>query len=176
MSWKIEIPIIVRTWINDLSDTPTYSNDRVLQLITVAAQYVTKEVNLDNEYSIDIINKEITPDPTTLGEKDVDFIGFVSLKASCILDQSTIRTKAASEGIRASLGPANLSVNGSLRGYELMLSKGPCYLYEQLKTDYEIGNANVVRAVLSPFVGNNFDSRYLDEYGRESLRSRYFYS
>lgn len=175
MAWKEEIPIIVRTWINDLSDTPTYSNDRILQLITVAAQYVSREISFTNSYSVDIVNKEITPDPTTLGEKDVDFIGFVSLKASCILDQSSLRTKAASEGIRASLGPANLSVNGSLRGYEIILSQGPCYLYDNLKTEYEIGNANIVKAVLSPFVGNNFDARYLDEYGN-TFRSRYFYS
>ena len=40
-------------------------------------------------YTIDIVNKNITPDPTTLADKDVNFIGMVSLKASCILDDST---------------------------------------------------------------------------------------
>ena len=46
MSWNVEMPLIVRSWINDLSDTPTYSDERVQQLIVVAAQYVIKEVDL----------------------------------------------------------------------------------------------------------------------------------
>lgn len=46
MSWQLEIPIIVRSWINDLSDSPTYSDERIQQLILVAGQYVSLEVNL----------------------------------------------------------------------------------------------------------------------------------
>lgn len=172
MSWQTEIPIIVRSWINDWSDTPVYSDDRIQQLITVSAQYVINEVNLNNEYTIDIVNNTISPDPTTLEKKDTDFIGFVALKSSCMLDQSSLRTKAAMEGIRAALGPANISVNGALRGYDLILSKGPCALYEQLKMDYEIGNANGIRAILSPFVGNNFDPTSLT-YPSDTRRNLY---
>ena len=102
MSWKNEIPIIVRVWINDLSDTPTYSDDRIKQLIVVAAQYVKREMNFNTVYTIDTLTQSISPDPTTLAAPDQDFIGFVALKAACLLDQSTFRTKAASEGIRAS--------------------------------------------------------------------------
>ena len=32
MSWNVEMPLIVRSWINDLSDTPTFSDERVQQL------------------------------------------------------------------------------------------------------------------------------------------------
>jgi hypothetical protein len=38
---------------------------------------------------------------------------------------------------------------------------GPCKLYEQLMMDHNIGNATAVRAILSPFVGNDFDPRVL---------------
>jgi hypothetical protein len=172
MSWQIEIPIIVRTWINDLSSDPAYCDERLQQLIVVAAQYVTRDVNLKNEYTINIITPDITPDPTLLDEKDIDFIGLTSLKASCMLDQSALRTRAVSEGIRAALGSAQLSV-GASRSYEVLLSKGPCALYEQLKEDYQLGEAQAIHAVLSPFVGNKFDSRYLQDYND---RSRYFYS
>lgn len=172
MSWQIEIPIIVRSWINDLSDNPTYSDERIQQLIVVAAQYVIKEVDLPIEYTINIITPEITPDPTLLEVKDLDFIGLTALKASCILDQSSLRTRAVSEGIRAALGPAQLSV-GAGRSYEVLLNKGPCALYDQLKDGYQMGEAKVIHAILSPFVGNKFDSRYLQD---SSDRSRYFYS
>ena len=61
--WILEMPLIVRTWINDLTDNPTYSDDRLQQAIIVAGQYVT-EINLDTEYKCDILNLSITPDPS----------------------------------------------------------------------------------------------------------------
>ena len=51
MSWQIEIPIIVRTLINDLSDQPMYSDERLVQLATIAAQYVKSEINLSHNYN-----------------------------------------------------------------------------------------------------------------------------
>ena len=44
MSWQIELPIIVRTLINDLDVTPTYTDDRLQQTLVVAAQYVNREM------------------------------------------------------------------------------------------------------------------------------------
>jgi hypothetical protein len=173
MSWILEIPIIVRTWINDLSDNPTYSDDRLQQVIIVAGQYVTREINLDTKYTCDVINLTITPDPSLSKTRDEAFISFVALKSACILDQSTFRTKAASEGVRAGLGSANISVAGNLKGYKDILDTGPCKMYEKLRMEYEIGNANGIKAVLSPFVGNNFDARYIN---REYARYRDFYS
>jgi hypothetical protein len=173
MAWNVEIPLIVRSWINDLSDTPTYSDERIQQLIVVAAQYVIQDVDLNNSYTINIVNPDITPDPTTLKEKDLDLISLTSLKAACILDQSSLRTKAATEGIKAALGPAQLSVGGGLRGYEVILNQGPCAMYTKLVEDYQIGNVAAIHAILGPFVGNKFDPRYLQD---ASDRSRYFYS
>ena len=45
--------------------------------------------------------------------------------------------------------------------------------YEKLKMEHEIGNIKYVRAVLSPFVGNNFDPSFSL---RQSHRSEDFYS
>lgn len=176
MYWEIEIPIIVRSLINDLGPTPTYTDDRILQLAVVAANYVTKEVNLSKNYNVDIVNVDIVPDPSDNTTRDTDFISFISLKSACLLDQSTFRTKAALEGIRTALGPANLSVAGNLAGYKTILEQGPCKLYEQLVLDHNIGNATAVRAVLSPFVGNNFDPRYLLRGSFRSTNANDFYS
>lgn len=171
MSWLLEIPIMVRTLVNDLSDSPTYTDERILQVIAVAAKYVEFDVSLDNKYVIDVVNPSISPDPTALD--DNIFISLVSLKAACIIDQSTLRTKAAVEGIRAALGPASLSVGGSLVGLKLIMEQGPCAAYDELTSHWDVKEATAFRAVLSPFVGNKFDSRYLQDY---SYRSRYFYS
>lgn len=162
MYWQIEIPLIVRNLINDLSDTPTYSDSRLQQLIVIAAQYVIMEANLDTSYTTNVATVEIAPDPSAPTTKDITFIGLVSMKAACLLDQSTFRTKAATEGLRAALGPASLSVGGSLSGYKDILNMGPCKLYDQLLQDHNIGNATAIRAIFSPFVGNNFDPQNLN--------------
>lgn len=170
MSWNIEIPIIVRTLINDI-EQQTFSDERLLQAITVAAKYVQFDVNLENKYSIDIPNSLISPDPTA--NQDDIFISLVALKTACICDQSTLRTKAALEGIRAALGPASLTIGGSLAGLKLIIEQGPCAAYDELTAHWDVKEATAIRAVLSPFVGNKFDSRYLQG---NSDRSRYFYS
>lgn len=155
MSWKIELPLIVRTLINDLSDNPSYTDERLLQVLTVAAKYVQFDVTLDSPYAIDVVNINITPDPS-INNDDI-FISLVCLKASCIIDQSAVRTKAALEGIRASLGPASLSVGGSLVGLKMILDNGPCAAYDELSSHWDVKEATAIRAVLSPFVGNRFD-------------------
>jgi hypothetical protein len=159
MYWQTEIPIIIRSLINDFEEN--YSNQRIIQLSTVAAKYVVLDLNLDRDYSVDVVNNIITPDPCDQDTRDDNFVSFVSLRAACFLDQSTFRTKAAMEGIKTGLGPAQLSVSGNLAGYKTILDVGPCAIYEHLKQQHNIGNATAISAVLGPFVGNNFDPRFL---------------
>lgn len=159
MSWQIEIPIIVRTLINDWSDPPQYSEERLLQVISVAAKYVQFDVVLDHQYAVDVVSPTITPDPTV--DRDEIFISLISLKTACIIDQSTLRTKAALEGIKTALGPASLSIVNSLDGWKMVLDKGPCATYEELTSHWDVKDASAVRAILSPFVGNNFDPRMI---------------
>jgi hypothetical protein len=148
MAWNTEIPIIVRTLISDLSDPPTYSDARLLQIIAVAAKYVQFDVVLDQVYTIDVVNPNISPDPTV--SDDSIFISLVSLKTACLIDQSTLRTKAVMEGVRAALGPASLSVGGSMTGIKLILDHGPCGAYDELTSHWDVKEATAIRAVLSP--------------------------
>lgn len=160
MTWQDEILMIVRTLINDLdTSNPTYTDERLLQVVTVAAKYVQFDVVLDNTYTIDVVNKLISPDPTA--QNDSIFISLIGLKSACMIDQSTLRTKAAMEGIRAALGPAQLSIAGSLAGFDLIIDKGPCAAYDELTSHWDVKEATAVRAILSPFAGNKFDPRYL---------------
>jgi len=162
MSWQLEIPILIRSFINDFDENPMYSDERILQLSLVAAQHIVLDIEFNNEYTIDIINQTIVPDPTELSDKDINFIGFAALKSACLLDQSSLRTRAHLEGISTSLGSAKLDISSGLSGYKTILEQGPCKMYDQLKTQYVIGDASRVRAVLSPFVGNNFDPQMLN--------------
>ena len=171
MSWQTDVPSLVRVLINDLADPPVYSDDRLIQTITVAARYVQFDVVLDHNYDVDTINQTITPDPTS--DKDEIFICLLGLKTACIIDQSTFRIKAATEGIRAALGPALLSVNNHLSGFKEILEHGPCKLYADLTEHWDVQNATAIAAVLSPFVGNKFDPFMLPY---DDHRHKNFYS
>jgi hypothetical protein len=164
MSWQLEIPIITRVWINDLDSNPTYSDSRIQQVVVVAALNVNREVSFTETYDIDVVNETISPDPTLEASLDNDFVALVALKAACILDQSTYRTKAINEGIKTSLASASLHTAGNLKGYKDLLDVGPCAMYSELRQEFEIGNPNMVQAVLSPFVGNKFDASNLNSY------------
>lgn len=156
MAWQTELTLIVRTLINDLEAVPTYSDARIRQMIMVAFQYVITDINLPLNYAVDIVGQNISPDPTMGESRNVDYLGLVALKSACMLDQSTLRTKLTTEGIRASLGPASMVLVGGARAFMSILEVGPCALYEDLVNNYNIGEGAVVRAVLGPFVGNNF--------------------
>jgi len=159
MSWQNHLISVVRVLINDLNEPYEYSDDRMQQVLVIAAKYVQFDVNLDNKYTVDVVNYNITPDPTTLND-DI-FLGLIGLKAACIFDQGTFRTKAALEGIRTSLGSASLSFGGSLQGWQAIIDHGACATYDELTSHWDVKNASAIAAVLSPFVGNRFDPRYL---------------
>lgn len=166
MAWQDEAIPMLRVLINDLGATPTYSDDRLEQMLIVSAKLVYQDIDLTYDYTISIESSTISPDPTT--NEDDAFINFFVLKAACIADQSTYRTKAAMEGIRAALGPASLAVGGHLPGFKTLLELGPCATYKEMKEAYEFGNVNIVRGILSPFAGNRFDPKTL--YGYDTRR------
>lgn len=174
MSWQNELTVITRTLINDLDEPYEYSDARIQQVLTVAGKYVQFDINLDHAYTIDVLNNNISPDPTT--DNDSIFISMVCLKAACIIDQGTFRTKAALEGIRTALGPAQLSFGGSLTGWQAIIDHGACGLYDELTSHWDVRNASAWAAVLSPFVNNRYDPRYLNVGPFRNVGNNDFYS
>jgi hypothetical protein len=165
MSWEVELVQILRVIINDLDSPPTYTDARLKTIIVVAARYVVQEIDIfPNTYTISVTAETISPDPTDAATRDDAFIDLVVLKAGCFIDHNTLRAKALIAGVKAVLGPATLDVGGGkdgfLGGLLAVLENGPCAMYEDLKRDYCIGNIPV-RAILSPFVHNQFDPRVL---------------
>lgn len=173
MAWQDELTTMVRTLINDALEPYQFSDDRIVQTILVAGKYLQFDIVLDHSYTIDVINKTITPDPTT--DDDEIFIMLASLKAACLIDQGTLRLKAANEGIRAALGPASLSVGGAAAGWALILEHGPCKLYSDLVEHWDVANASAIAAILGPFSGNKFDPEFQHNRSRNSDRNGFYY-
>jgi hypothetical protein len=147
---------MLRVLINDVSST-TYTDDRLKQMMAVSALYINQDIDFDISYTVDVATPDIIPDPST----DVVYTNFMVMKAACLADLSTYRTKALMEGIAAKCGPAALTVVGNLRGFKELLTMGPCAAYESMKEDYILADGSICRAILTPFTGNNFDPESL---------------
>ena len=173
--WDTTLVTMVRVMINDLETVPVYSDARLEQLIVVAATYVLREIHLPITYTITIDTPGISPDPTEATTLDDDFSAFIVLKAACLADNATYRTKVAMEGIKAKLGPAELEVRGGTDAFFKLFAAGPCKAYEDLKTQYLFGGTGLLRsvhAILSPFVSNTFNPVYnLSVYNNERYRN-----
>lgn len=160
MAWEDEALPMLRILINDFGVEPTYSDPRLTDILVASAYIVRQEIDFPTEYAVSMSTKTISPDPVSEG--DDSFISFMVLKAACLADQSTYRTKALLEGVRAAMGPATLAISGNLNGFAKILEIGACATYEELKDQERFGtNALNVRAILSPFVGNQFDPSML---------------
>jgi hypothetical protein len=173
MAWQPELTTMVRTLINDAIEPYQFSDERIIQTVLVAGKYVQFDVVLDHSYTVDVVNLTITPDPTD--DNDEIFIILTSLKAACLVDQGTLRTKAAMEGVRAALGPASLSVGGAAAGWEMILKHGPCKLYDDLVEHWDVSNASAIAAVLGPFSGNKFDPEFQHDRSLNSHRNGFYY-
>lgn len=163
MAWSDTMINILRILINDFDCADhTYTDTQLEKTLIVAAQYMIQELSFSTSYTITINPPDISPDPTDSDTLDSAFTNFVVLRAACLIDNWTFKTKAALEGIRARAGsPVDIEIRGHLQGYQFLLEKGVCATLEQLKDEYKFGNANNIKAVLSPFISNEFNPYYL---------------
>lgn len=85
MSFELDVITIIRHMIDDLDcSDQEYTDDRLLELIFIAANYTN--LDIDTEYTISISEQSISPAP------DSHFTNLVALKATCML----LRSAAAS--------------------------------------------------------------------------------
>jgi len=173
MAWHTEMVPILRVLINDYGDENTaqvYSQTRLEEILLVAAMYVQQENDFGVTYTIKFIPASISPDPVDTG--DTAFTNFTVMKAACLADQGTFRTKAIAAGISAKCGPVSLNTISHLDGFKELLTVGPCAAYEAMKKDYMFGNGSICRAILSPFNSNNFDPESLGVNGGNNFYDR----
>ena len=142
--------MILRTLISDVSDDPTYSDSRLLDIFMVAAYQVNAELGLS--YTVDLDSNTITPSMLA----DDDFINLATLKAACIIDRGSMRLASAIDGVEAVCGPAKLKVSARMQGFATLIDKGYCAAYKEAVKQYKFGNAGFAKGILSPFVNSSF--------------------
>lgn len=156
MSWQGEMTTIVRTLISDVDSSDySYSNDRLETTILVAAQIVLTEIDFENRYTVDVEQCYLSPDPTdpttglTTANKDDAFINLVSLKASCIIMGSEMKTQSLN-AVRVSDGPSSIDYTAVAANIKYLYEYS-CNAYEEYKFNYAAGNNAVGKAILSPY-------------------------
>jgi hypothetical protein len=149
---RLECTRILRHMIDDLSATPVYDDERLYELLIVAAQLVKQEVSLSTAYTVDLDELVLSPDPTETDPKDDSFINLICLKAACIIDQSEVRKASGRSFSVADSTGMRVDTRANLEGRLAILKDGWCKAYKDAKLEYEIDKVNVAgHAIMTPF-------------------------
>lgn len=157
---------ITRHLINDLDVDTTYSDSRIQEAIVVAGLIVAQEFSFSTEYTFDLINLDIDPDPVSVPDNLA--VALFTLKAACIIEMNKYQD-AVGNSIRVRDGDTEIDTTTGFRGYKDILDNGPCKTYEKLVKDKTIHQSmGFGGAVMSPIahvdlthhsgVGHLFDS------------------
>jgi len=138
--------------------TNTYSTQRLEDLLITSAYFLPIDINFSSDYVIDVSAYTVTPDPVDQADGK-DFISFMVLKAACMADEGAFRNAALLQGVSARLGPTSIQTSSYGVQLSLLLNEGPCKSFEELKKAYNFSyeGKKIIRAVMSPFVSNDFD-------------------
>ena len=161
MAWTTDLVLVFRSLIGDL-DSSSFTDDRLKQILVVAAYNVQNDADFNVTYTVDVSAKTISPDPYTTN--DVDFSTLTVYKAACILLGSEVKTEAANS-IMIKDGPSQIDLRGVTQSLNVMYSD-LCKKYDDLLNSYQYNNTLVGQAVLGPYSpgsmilgANQFDYR-----------------
>ena len=166
MSWQGQMSTIVRYLVDDIDSTAyKYNNQRVETTLLVAAQLIMLEVDFSNDYTINVEQCGLSPDPTDSDTKEDAFINLVSLRAACIILGGEVRSEA-SNAISIKDGPSAIDLRG-VASTLVLLYKDLCMKYDKLLLDYRAGRSIAGHAILGPYSpGSDMVSqRYMDHRG-----------
>ena len=158
-TWQNTSLIMFRTMLNDAGcDAVRYPPQRLSDLLITAAYFLPLDINFSTAFVVDVEARTITPNPIDQTDGD-EFLNFMVLRAACLADEGNFRTAALAQGVSARLGPASLQTSNYGQYLHMLLKEGPCRTYERLVEIYNVSyeGSKVIRAVLSPFVSNNYD-------------------
>lgn len=141
-TWASDIITLLRVLIDDV-DATTYTNARLTDVIVVAAHFISREINFDYEYIVDIPSQTMNVDP------DADFKNFAALKAAGIILNAEART-LAKQAFRVKDGPSEIDT-GRVYVYIKGLADTMDENYAIARLAYQAGNLRACRAIFTPY-------------------------
>lgn len=154
MAWQNEMTIIIRHIIDDLDPTAyQFSDDRIEEAILVAAQLIHNEMEFNVDYTIEVDNRTLSPDPTLTpvspSNKDDDFIALCCLRTGILFTASQLKTYSL-KAIAIRDGASSLDMRGVIVGLKA-LHDDLVKKYEDVKLDYQTSKLGLGKVILSPY-------------------------
>lgn len=147
MAWNIDLVLMLRVLVSDITEPQTYTDTYLKRVLVTAGIIVDADIPFGTAYTYDISLLKISPDP--VGLNDSAFMSLVPLKAACILTISEFQS-ALGQGIKVRDGDSAIDTSVSFKGYRDILELGPCKSYEKLKWTL-LASGGVGKAVLGPY-------------------------
>ncbi len=150
--WTTEMVKLLRNMVGDTASPYKYDDNRLQEIILLAAQHVSAELDFSTTYVVDIDELTLEPDPTDreANTRDNAFINLVTMKAACIIDQSEART-ASAKGISIRDGDSAISTESALSGRLAIFKLGWCAEYSRARDDFVRGNGSPGAIILGPY-------------------------
>ena len=149
--WEVECTEILRVLISDLSDSPTYTDERIERVLMAAALQLINEVSFPTTYTIDILELTISPDPSAATTRDNAFINLLCLKAAVILLNSEARIYSMNS-LKITDGPSSIDTTARY-SFVKDAAKVLDNQYQQTKVLHQSGQAGA--AILTPYTNPN---------------------
>lgn len=134
---------ILRALINDVAETE-YSDADLTMLILIASINIQQEISFPISYEVNLITKEINPDPST----DNAFCLFAAHKAAITITYTELRTYAK-QSFRIKDGPSDVDLKDSYKGLKDLIDLLEKQ-YDVMKKDYLLEDSSFGYAVITP--------------------------
>lgn len=147
MPWSIDLVTMVRSLIGDMGGS-TYSDNRLRQMVVIAAFEVNNTTSIKKSYEIDISRVTISPDP--IDEKDLNFCVMTAYKAAVLIIQGEVRNQSLNS-ITINDGTSSVNLTDVTHALQT-LYKDLTTMYEDLLQTYVIEESSLNgQAILGPY-------------------------
>jgi hypothetical protein len=147
MPWQIDLVTMVRGLIGDMASS-NYSDNRIRQMIVIAAFEVNNTTSIKKDYDINISKVTITPDP--IEERDLNFSVMTAYKAAVLMIQGEVRNQSLNS-ITISDGTSSINLTDVTHALQT-LYKDLSKMYEDLLNTYVIEESALNgQAILGPY-------------------------
>jgi len=147
MPWNIDLVTMVRSLIGDMAGS-TYSDNRLRQMIVIAAFEVNNTTSIKKSYEINISKVTIVPDPVE--EQDLNFCVMTAYKAAVLIIQGEVRNQSLNS-ITISDGTSSINLTDVTHALQT-LYKDLTTMYEDLLQTYVIEESSLNgQAILGPY-------------------------
>jgi hypothetical protein len=148
MSWESDGVEILRVMVDDLEEV-VYTDEKLERVLLVAAFQVLREADFTQDYTIDISEGTIEPDPTLAATKEESFTNLMTLKAACIMNRGGA-AKAASKAILVKEFGTTADLRGAADAMVKLLEKGWCKTYDEVLTEHKTSGGTAGAMVMGP--------------------------